>query len=504
MTNSELDRLINGMAEGLIRFIGKFLIAIWYGGKRLNKPKNLAVFLIGIVIAGVAWMKKGLVMEWLEAAGMGSWMRNMIYIVLLCSPVICLAIIGSAITIKQAEYFQKFKEIGFREKTGKYPLYLGEKEDRDKRVLYTFKSNISIGEWRKKILQLETALDCTILKLENKGSKRIIQMLAVGSEYKIPEKLVWNDDYMAAEDGVIVIGKGMLAPISFNLNRTPHVLAAGETGSGKSVILRCCLWQLVNQGAQVYMIDFKGGVEFGLDYEEYGEVITDRERAAEVLEMLCKENAARLALFRQTRAKNLPEYNRKTGRNLSRIGFFCDEIAEMLDKKGVPSKEREIYERLEGYISTLARLSRATGINLFLGVQRPDANVLTGQIKNNIPVRMCGRFADKAASEIVLNTTAATALPDIKGRFLYLMGNELLEFQAYYFDDETMLHPVEGRTKGEMLIENPASFYVQDGGRQGCTIVSQSQKPDPAVKEVSYEDYDFSFGEEEIEWSVDQ
>ena len=152
----------------------------------------------------------------------------------------------------------------------------------------------------------------------------------------------------------------------------------------------------------------------------------------------------------------------------------------------------------------MARLSRATGINLFLGVQRPDANVLTGQIKNNIPVRMCGRFADKAASEIVLNTTAATALPDIKGRFLYLMGNELLEFQAYYFDDETMLHPVEGRTKGEMLIENPASSYVQDGGRQGCTIVSQSQKPDPAVKEVSYEDYDFSFGEEEIEWSVDQ
>lgn len=47
----------------------------------------------------------------------------------------------------------------------------------------------------------------------------------------------------------------------------------------------------------------------------------------------------------------------------------------------MPTKEREIYERLEGYISTLARLSRATGINLFLGVQRPDANVLTGQIK---------------------------------------------------------------------------------------------------------------------------
>ena len=55
----------------------------------------------------------------------------------------------------------------------------------------------------------------------------------------------------------------------------------------------------------------KAVVEFGLDYERYGEVITDRERAAEVLEMLVKENTARLALFRQLRVKNLPEYNKE-------------------------------------------------------------------------------------------------------------------------------------------------------------------------------------------------
>ena len=68
----------------------------------------------------------------------------------------------------------------------------------------------------------------------------------------------------------------------------------------------------------------------------------------------------------------------------------------------------------------------ATGINRFLGVQRPDANVLTCQIKNNIPIRICGRFADTSASEIILNSTAAINLRDIKGRFLYLQGNELI------------------------------------------------------------------------------
>lgn len=102
--------------------------------------------------------------------------------------------------------------------------------------------NISIGEWKKRAAQIETVLDCTILRIENKGSKRIIQMLAVSSEYKIPDKLLWEEGYLSNEDGVCVIGQGMLSQISFNLNRTPHVLAAGETGSGKSVILRCCLW----------------------------------------------------------------------------------------------------------------------------------------------------------------------------------------------------------------------------------------------------------------------
>ena len=199
------------------------------------------------------------------------------------------------------------------------------------------------------------------------------------------------------------------------------------------------------------MIDFKGGVEFGKVYEKYGEVITDRKRALTILSNLVKENEARLKLFRELEVKNLKEYNTKTGNDLARIGVFIDEIAEMLDKKGVSKEDKPIFEQLEAYLSTLARLSRATGINLFLGVQRPDANVLTGQIKNNVPVRISGRFADKTASEIVLGNTAACNLPDVKGRFLYKVGNETIEFQSFYFDDEKDLQDIE-LNYGKMLV----------------------------------------------------
>ena len=254
------------------------------------------------------------------------------------------------------------------------------------------------------------------------------------------------------------MGKSAQGEITFDLNRVPHVLAAGETGSGKSVILRLILWQFINQGSRVYMLDFKGGVEFGIDYERYGEVVTERKRALQILTELEAENAQRLTLFRNLKVKNIVEYNRKTGKNLCRIGVFCDELAEMLDKKGAAKELKEQMEKIEGKISTLARLSRATGINLILGMQRPDANVLTGQIKNNIPVRISGRFADKTASEIVLGSTDACNIPDIKGRFICKMGNEMQEFQAYYFDDETMLRDVFVEV-GDMLTK--ATGYEQ-------------------------------------------
>lgn len=112
-----------------------------------------------------------------------------------------------------------------------------------------------------------------------------------------------------------------------------------------------------------------------------------------------------------------------------------------MDKTGVDDEKKEKLTKIEGYLSTLARLSRATGINLLIATQRPDAKVITGQIKNNVPVRICGRFADAKASEIVLSNTKAKDLDPIKGRFLFKLGADTIEFQAYYFDDDKHFIP---------------------------------------------------------------
>lgn len=373
-----------------------------------------------------------------------------LFFTMLAAPIIYILLLGYLENMKREKLKKLFTDAGFIGKDGRTP-YLIKQWEEDKKVLYLFKSNIPLDDWRKTQRQLEVSLECNILLFQEGTKKSLTQLITVPSSCRIPSKIDWLDSYTQKGDGEVVVGVSALKQITFNLNKTPHVLIAGETGSGKSVILRTLARQMYLKGSRLYMIDFKGGVEFGLEYEKFGEVVTNRERALEILNMLVAENEKRLNLFRAQGVKNLGEYNKKHNANLCRIAVLCDEIGEMLDKKGAGKEEKTLMEQIEKATSTLARLSRATGINLLMGVQRPDANVLTGQIKNNIPVRISGRFADKAASEIVLGTTDAVNLPDIKGRFLYKMGNDIEIFQAYYFDDDTMLTEVSV-VQGEMLI----------------------------------------------------
>lgn len=471
--NSKLDRQLEEAAGSFFKFIGRMIVSLFKGLfrgiKKLNKwPPWVGLGITCILTAGAVVFRSRIMQ--IDAP---VYIRWMIYLCLLCMPIFYLLILGGNQGNSQQKYEQMFKDIGFIGKDGKYPYFCGSMKDGKKEIL-TFKSIIPLTDWRAAKSRLETAFDCNILNMEYGSSKKLVRITILPADFKIPEMITWNDTYCSMKNGTVTVGQGALDNIAFDLNRVPHVLVAGETGSGKSVILRCILWQMILQGSRVYMIDFKGGVEFGKQYEKYGEVITERERAAEVLEILVQENDARLKLFRDLEVKNLSEYNRKTKQNLCRIGVFSDELAEMLDKKGVSKENRKIYDEIEGKLSMLARLSRATGINLFLGVQRPDATVLTGQIKNNVPVRISGRFADKAASEIVLGNTDAVDLPDIKGRFLYKVGNETIEFQSFYFDDEKMLHDVEVEV-GSMLTE--ARTYTQ-GRTENIEKRGETKKPE--------------------------
>ena len=106
----------------------------------------------------------------------------------------------------------------------------------------------------------------------------------------------------------------------------------------------------------------------------------------------------------------------------------------MLDRTGLSKEQKELVNQIESRLATIARLGRAFGIHLILATQRPDANLLSGQIRNNLNCRICGR-ADNILSQLILdNTDAANQIPkDAKGRFMLHDGTV---FQGYLFDEK--------------------------------------------------------------------
>lgn len=96
--------------------------------------------------------------------------------------------------------------------------------------------------------------------------------------------------------------------------------------------------------------------------------------------------------------------------------------------------QKKDVERLEGKVASIARLGRALGVHLILATQRPDANILNGQIKSNIDIRICGR-ADEVLSRIILDSSdAADLIPkDEQGLFLINDGKLI---RTFYFNEE--------------------------------------------------------------------
>ena len=454
--NRAVEDGLNNFINGFGRFIKNFSVGVFFGTKKLKNKNFLIGFIITICIMFLTIKFKSNIATIPNVI----W-RYITYYGLLLSPLLYLKIISGFGMRAGKILVERLNQYKFYGVDGKLPVFLGQTKDDFGLDIIKFQAAIPLKTWKASRDELESLFNKTIVSIDQDTRKDRVILRTIPGTAVIPEKILWDDKYINYDDGVVVIGRNAIREISFDLNKTPHVLSAGETGSGKSVILRAMLWQLLKKGCRAYMIDFKGGVEFGKAYEKYGQVITEKEEALSVLTMLTKENAKRLNLFREMEVKNLYEYNQKTNSNLCRIVVIVDELAELLDSTGLSKEEKELLAGIEKELSTLARLSRATGINLLLGVQRPDAKVITGQIKSNVPVRICGRFADNSASEIVLSNTRAKDLKDIKGRFLIKLGADTEEFQAYYFDDKVHLKDIN-INRGGLLIENKEMDRISD------------------------------------------
>ena len=329
--------------------------------------------------------------------------------------------------------------IGLINHAGMPPDLLRKRRNKDnpRVTVWEFRNqSIPLQEWDKKRLAIETALGIIIVKLTYAKGKSRVLVYAVSAGDDLPEVLKWKDSYLSPKSFVLVLGESYTGPVTVNLAHIPHILLGGSTGSGKSVLLKLLLMQALRKGAEVYIADFKGGVDFPKVWHQKCRMCFAEEDLCNILDQLVEELDRRKSAFKALGCPNIDTYNETTEQPLPRLIFACDEVAEMLDKTGADNERKKLLAQIENKLSTIARLGRAFGIHLILATQRPDANIIPGQIKNNMDFRVCGR-ADSVLSQIILdNTSAAKQIPkDARDRFITGDGTV---FQGYLFDEQIL------------------------------------------------------------------
>jgi len=194
----------------------------------------------------------------------------------------------------------------------------------------------------------------------------------------------------------------------YDIGKMPHLLVAGQTGSGKSIFLHniilSLLYRATPQEVKLIIVDPKR-VELKV-YEGiphlYAPLIVEKEQAVAVFSWAVREMIRRFKMFESTRVSNIQAYNEKSGfQAMPYIVIIVDEFTEIM--MADPTS-------LEKHVVRLAQLARATGIHLVLAAQRPQADVITGLIKANIPCRIAFAVAGMHDSRIIIDQQGAEKL----------------------------------------------------------------------------------------------
>lgn len=195
------------------------------------------------------------------------------------------------------------------------------------------------------------------------------------------------------------------------IDKMPHLLIAGATGSGKSVcingILMGILYKSAPEDVRLILIDPKV-VELGI-YNGIPHllipVVTDPKKAAFALAWAVDEMEKRYKAFAETGVRDVSGYNEKMKvageKTMPKIVIVVDELSDLMM---VAAKE------VEDYITRLAQMARAAGIHLILATQRPSVDVITGTIKANIPSRIAFSVSSSIDSRTILDMSGAEKL----------------------------------------------------------------------------------------------
>ena len=247
-------------------------------------------------------------------------------------------------------------------------------------------------------------------------------------------ELLSNDNFKNTSSKIpLCIGKDISGNIEvIDLSKTPHLLVAGTTGSGKSVfintLLASILYKFSPDDLRLILIDPKM-----LELSVYNDiahlltpVVTEPKKAILALKWVCKEMERRYSLMNEENTRSLEGYNQKSLEKLPYIVVFIDEMADLMMTAG---------KEVEHYVQRLAQMARACGIHLVMATQRPSVDIITGSIKANFPSRISFQVASKYDSRTVLGEIGAEQLLGNGDMLMSKNGGNIIRYQSAFISD---------------------------------------------------------------------
>jgi len=289
------------------------------------------------------------------------------------------------------------------------------------------------------------------------------------------KEIVLSPAFQQGKDALpIALGKDVAGvPFTTSLERMPHLLVAGATGSGKSVSVNVLIMSLLMRRTpaelRFIMIDPKM-----LELTPYNgiphlrmPVVTDPKKAAQALRFCVKEMERRYQILAKQGARHIEGYNRlgldpavHEDAKLPYIVVIVDELADLMAL--LPAE-------IEEPIGRLAQMARAVGIHLVLATQRPSVDVITGLIKANFPSRLAFQVASRTDSRVILDMNGAESLLG-NGDSLYLPAGKPEPYRihgAYVSGEETERVVSFLRNQGVPAVADDSvleTVKISDGG----------------------------------------
>jgi DNA segregation ATPase FtsK/SpoIIIE, S-DNA-T family len=306
----------------------------------------------------------------------------------------------------------------------------------------------------------------------------------------VPIRTLLSSNIMQKSKSKLTVSLGLDvsgASVVTDIGKMPHVLIAGTTGSGKSVLINAIITSLLfrasPQEVKLILVDPKR-VEFtaynGIPHL-LTPVIVEPEKILSSLKWSMGEMDRRYKLFAERGVRNIEGYNELAGfQALPYIVIIIDELADLMMFAPV---------EVEDSIARLAQMARATGIHLVVSTQRPSVNVITGLIKANIPCRIAFNVSSMIDSRVILDTPGAEKLLG-RGDMLYIPPEQAkpTRIQGAYISEKEVKRMVDYLKSKQMTVEYTEEILTQPihtkskGGLSGSATGSDGR--DPMFEEV--------------------